>query len=428
MATATILNAKEPISRMGMLVTLTTFIVLVCDGLDLQLLALALPVLMDHFHLNKVLAGLTSTGTLVGMLFGGILAGWLSDRWGRVRVVAYSVVVFAIGNSLLAFTQNFWQFAIVRFCSGFGMAGAYSVSLMLACEYIPTSRRNFVLGVLQSGWSIGYIVAALLTVYILPKWGWRPLFFISFVPAVLAFILTRFCEEPPSWRAAQQTQSAVGRSSEWANIFSDKRARTYFFLWLITSFFLQAGFYGAGTWMPTYIVKELGVNLKSMGWFIAMSYTMMVVGKVIAGWLGDRFGRKIVYVLFGLGTAAAIPLIMHYATASSIAYYLLVFGFLYGTPFAIVNTYMNESFATSVRGTAVATAYNAGRIGSIIAPVAIGMVATSFSLSYALAFLGAMYALSAVLPGLFIPEKMYDPKAVDKAPVANASCSEVESP
>ena len=110
------------------------------------------------------------------------------------------------------------------------------------------------------------------------------------------------------------------------------------------------------SWLPSYLVKDLGVNLQSMGWYIAGTYTMMVVGKVITGYLADVMGRRVMWVASGVLTALYLPLLSIAATPANVAYLLLLFGFLYGAPYAINSTYMSESFPTHLRGTAVGAA------------------------------------------------------------------------
>jgi AAHS family cis,cis-muconate transporter-like MFS transporter len=159
-------------------------------------------------------------------------------------------------------------------------------------------------------------------------------------------------------------------------------------------------------------VKDLGVNLQSMGWYIAGTYTMMVVGKVITGYLADVMGRRVMWVASGVLTALYLPLLSIAATPANVAYLLLLFGFLYGAPYAINSTYMSESFPTHLRGTAVGAAYNIGRVGSTLSPLLIGVAAETYSIGAGIGLLGIAYAVCALVPGLYINEKMFDTSAL----------------
>jgi AAHS family cis,cis-muconate transporter-like MFS transporter len=406
-------NASESLDRTGFLVIVGVFVALVVDGMDLQILALALPTIASDLHLSSVSAGALSTYTLLGMGIGGVLAGWLADRIGRVRVVWWAVLIFSALTGAIAWCHTYWQVAVMRLLSGFGIGALYSIGTLLAAEYVPTRVRTTVLGTLQAGWSVGYVIAALLAAYVLPRFGWRPLFACAIVPGVAALALLWTAPDPPSWTAVGgRARRVTAAGNSFVVLWSDASVRRIFFLWTVASIALQFGYYGANSWLPSYLVKDLGVNVQSMGWYVAGTYTMMVIGKIVTGYLADRIGRRVMWIVSGLLTAAYLPVLVYAATPANVALLLLVFGFLYGAPYAINSTYLSESFPAAIRATAVATSYNLGRIGSTLSPVLIGMAATQYSIGFGIALLGISYAVCALVPGLFIQERMFDPQAV----------------
>lgn len=403
---------NDSMDKTGKRVAAAIFVALVVDGMNLQMLALTLTDISRDMKVSAILAGALGTYTLIGMGIGGVIAGWLSDRFGRVRITWWSILTFTVCTTLIGFCQEYWQVAVMRFVSGFGIAALYSVGTLLAAEYVPTRIRTTVLGMLQAGWSVGYVIAALLSAYLVPVLGWRSLFFCAGLPGILSMMMLYGMSDPPSWFAARQTVKKAGRErNEFAMIWADPSIRRTFFFWSLTSIFLQFAYYGANTWLPSYLVKDLGVNLKNMGWYVAATYTMMVLGKVATGYLADLFGRRLMWVVSGVLSAVYVPIMIYIASPANVALLLLVFGFLYGAPYAINATYMTESFPASVRGTAVAASYNVGRIGSAISPLMIGFAANSYTIGAGIALLGIAYALCGLIPGLFIREKMYDPKS-----------------
>jgi AAHS family cis,cis-muconate transporter-like MFS transporter len=389
------------------------FVALVVDGMDLQMLALALPNLSKDLQVSPVMAGALGTFTLLGMGIGGILAGWLSDRLGRVRVTWWAVFIFTVCTALIALCQTYWQVAVMRFISGFGIAAVYSIGTLLAAEYVPTAIRTTILVALQAGWSIGYVIAALAAGYLIPLYGWRPLFLAAILPGIVALLLLWRMPDPPSWLAARTMAARGPRRSEFGVLWTDARLRRTFLLWTATSIALQFGYYGANTWLPSYLVADLGVNVRSMGWYVALTYTMMVLGKVLTGYLADIVGRRVMWVAAGLLTAIYLPVLIFAATPGNVAWLLIGFGLLYGAPYAINSTYMSESFPATVRGTAMGTSYNLGRIGSTVSPLLIGVAATRYSIGAGIALLGLSYAVCAIIPGTWIAEKMFDPKAIE---------------
>lgn len=404
---------SDPLDRTGTIVVVGVFVALVVDGMDLQMLALALPGISRELHLSSVSAGALSTYTLFGMGIGGVLAGWLADRIGRVRVVWWAVLTFSALTGGIAFCHSYWQIAVMRFLSGFGIGALYSIGTLLAAEYVPTRVRATVLGTLQAGWSVGYVAAALLSAYMLPRVGWRPLFACAIVPGIVTLALLWNAPDPPSWAASRPdaTPGSAG-ASPLRTLWVDRSLRRTFLLWTVAATALQFGYYGANSWLPSYLVKDLRVNVQSMGWYVAGTYTMMVIGKIVTGYLADIVGRRAMWVVSGVLTAIYLPILVYAATPGNVLYLLLLFGFLYGAPYAINSTYLSESFPAAVRATAVATSYNLGRIGSTLSPLLIGIAAANHSIGLGIALLGISYAVCALVPGMFIREKMFDPQAV----------------
>lgn len=403
------MTSSDSLGRTGTLVAVAVFVALMVDGMDLQMLALALPSITKEMQLSGVAAGALGTCTLIGMGVGGTLSGWLADRIGRVRVVWWAVLIFSAFTGLIALCQTYWQIAAMRFVSGFGLGSVFSIGTLLAAEYTPTRMRTTVLGMLQAGWSAGYVIAALLSAQLLPASGWRPLFACAVVPGIATLALLWRIPDPPSWVASAGREKAP---STFAALWSDPAVRRPFLLWSVASIGLQFGYYGANTWLPSYLVQDLGVDMQNTGWYVAAAYTMGVIGKVVTGYLADLVGRRAIWIVSGLLTALYLPVLVYAATRDNVAYLLLVFGFLYGAPYAVNATYLSESFPSGVRGTAVAASYNVGRLGSTLSPLLIGWAAKDYSIGLGIGLLGIAYAICALVPGLFIREKMFDPRAV----------------
>lgn len=402
------------------------FISLVIDGVDIMLLSFSLTSLKAEFGLTSFQAGMLGSSSLAGMALGGITGGWACDKFGRVKTIAWSVVFFSIITCILGFTQSYEQFMILRFIGAFGLGSLYMACNTLMAEYVPTKYRTTVLGTLQTGQTVGYIVATLLAGAIIPDHGWRMLFYVTIVPAAFALIFMRFVPEPASWQEAKieqfkrkelkieptpETVTAKAPSeSVYKRIFGHTQHRKMFLLWMSTAAFLQFGYYGVNNWMPTYLETELNMNFKALTGYMVGAYTAMILGKIIAGYAADKLGRRATFVFGTVATAAFLPVIIFYNTPGNIAYLLITFGFLYGIPYGVNATYMAETFSTDVRGTAIGGAYNMGRLGAAIAPATIGIIAAGGSFTMAFIVMGAAYFIAGVIPGLFIRERQYDPQ------------------
>ncbi|MGF6696394.1 AAHS family cis,cis-muconate transporter-like MFS transporter [Paraburkholderia sp. MM5496-R1] len=391
------------------LVFVLAYLALIADGADVMMYGLTLSRIKDDFGLTNVEAGALGSLTLLGMAIGGIVGGWASDRLGRVRVIAWALALFSLGAGMLGFTHSFVEFAAVRFISSLGIGCMVLVTTLVA-EYVPTERRSLVLGMLQTGISAGYIVVIALSNWILPQYGWRTLYYVSAVPVLLAFVIKFAVPEPAAWlasRAADRASKTRLVDNRYAQIFRDRQARTMFILWTFASTFVLSGFYGLNNWLPTYLEKELHIKFSSLTGYMIGTYVVAFIGKIFAGWLGDRWSRRGVYVLGCIGAAVFLPVIIFWHTHDNISTLMLVFGFLYGVPLGTIGTFMSESFATSVRGTAVGGSYNLGRFCSGAAPIVIGFIATQFSIGLGFLVVGAVFFLSGVT-ALFVPDRLYD--------------------
>ncbi|WP_247650475.1 MULTISPECIES: MFS transporter [unclassified Brucella] len=408
---------KPEQSRIWILVFIFSFLGLMIDGADLMLLSYSLTSIKAEFGLTSIEAGSLGSITLAGMAIGGIYGGWACDRFGRVKTVSWTIVLFSIGTAVLGLTHSYFQFAVARFVSSLGLGALYVACNTLMAEYVPTKYRTTALGTLQAGWSVGYIVATVLAGAILPVYGWRYLFFVAIVPVIIALLMHKGVPEPESWVRAKAERESGGskfttakRESAFKAIFGNPRVRTLFIFWALTAGFLQFGYYGVNNWLPSYLETEMGMNFKSMTAYMIGSYTAMILGKVLAGVAADWLGRRAVFALGALGTAAFLPIIVLYHSPDTILWMLVVFGFLYGVPYGVNATYMAESFEAKYRGTAVGGAYNIGRAGAALAPVAIGFFASQISIGFGFLVMGGAYFICGVIPALFIREKQFDPE------------------
>ncbi|MEQ1298093.1 MFS transporter [Acinetobacter soli] len=389
------------------------FLALLVDGADLMLLSYSLNSIKAEFQLSSVQAGMLGSFTLAGMAIGGIFGGWACDQFGRVRIVVISILLFSVLTCGLGLTQNFIQFSILRFFASLGLGSLYIACNTLMAEYVPTRYRTTVLGTLQAGWTVGYIVATLLAGWIIPDHGWRMLFYVAILPVLLAVLMHFLVPEPQAWYHSRNDlngQNTNTQESALKRIFAEPRNRKMFILWALTAGFLQFGYYGVNNWMPSYLESELGMKFKEMTAYMVGTYSAMILGKILAGFMADKLGRRFTYAFGAIGTAIFLPLIVFYNSPDNILFLLIAFGFLYGIPYGVNATYMTESFPTHIRGSATGGAYNVGRLGAAIAPATIGFLASGGSIGLGFLVMGAAYLICGVIPALLIKEKQYDPQ------------------
>ena len=392
------------------------FLVLLCDGADIGILAFTLSSLKQEFGLTNVQAGALGSWSLFGMAIGGGFGGWACDRFGRVRVIVLATGMFSILSGFSGLVQSYEQFVALRFIACLGLGSLYIATNTLMSEMVPTKHRTTVLAALMTGFTLGSLVITSVSAWIIPSYGWRTLYLLTFLPLLLAISMYFLVPEPQSWKEARarklsgKKDTTKKAENPYKAIFENPKHRIMFILWSMSSGLLLFGYFGVSNWLPSYLETELGIKFKEMALYMAGTYLTMMFAKVVAGFMADKIGRKIVFAFGTMGTALFIPILVYTHTPENIGWLMITFGFLYGIPYAINATYLTESFPTAIRGTAIGGAFNIGRLGSVIAPVAIGYMAMHNSIGAGLLLMAGAYFLCGLIPTLFIKEKQYDPQ------------------
>lgn len=375
------------------------------DAMDVTLYIMAISAIASEFHLTKAQSGLVASSTLVASSFGGIVAGYLADRFGRVRVLMLSILCYSVFTGLTATAQSLGMLIFWRVLVGLGMGGEWSAGAVLVAESWPARHRGKAIGLMQSGWAIGYILAAGLAAIILPQWGWRALFVVGVFPALLVAWMRRGLTEPPAWKERSKRASLI-------DVVSTVARPPYLFRAVVataTATALLFSYWGLFSWVPTYLASPssaggagLGI-VKSTAWIVPMQIGAFF-GYTSFGFLADRFGRKRTFITFVLGAAIIVPI--YGASARNEATLMLLgplVGFFGHGYFSVFGSMLAELFPTSIRGTVQGLCYNLGRGFSAMAPWAIGSLADQHGLGWALGITSIFYITGALL-SLLLPE------------------------
>ena len=367
--------------------------------MDVMLYAFALGSIQQEFGLTSAQAGALASVTLLSSAFGGIGVGILADRYGRARLLRWAVVSYSVFTALTATATSVWQLVLWRTLLGFGMGGEWSAGSVLVAETWPARHRGKAIGVMQSGWAVGYILAATLAAAVIPRFGWRPLFLFGLLPAVLAFWIRRNVPEPAKW---QPTAAGTRWSHALRAMFTPPLLGRTVTATVIATFLLFA-YWGLFTWVPRFLappVESGGAGMgivRSSGWIVPMQLGALA-GYLSFGFLADRFGRRPVFLIFVLCSAVIVPL---YGGAARDATLLLLLGPLVGFfghgYFSVFGAMLAELYPTAIRGTAQGTCYNAGRAVSALAPYSIGAIADARGLGPALGFTALFYVAAGAL-------------------------------
>jgi len=374
------------------------------DGMDFQFYSFVIPTLKATWHLTNAQAGTLQTTTLLASAVGGWLAGLIADRIGRVRTLQITILWFALFTGLCGLAQSYGQLLAFRSLMGLGFGGEWAAGAVLMGEVISARHRGKAVGGVQSGWALGWGVAAVLyTVmfsYLPEQTAWRVLFLAGVLPAFLVLYIRRHVDEPAVFRAAQRS----GTRGRFWEIFAPDIAPTTALAALLATG-AQGGYYAITTFLPTYLKTVRGLSVVGTGAYVGVVIAGSFTGYLVSAWLSDELGRKKNFYLFSLCSMITV-LTYTMAPISDRAMLFLCFplGFFASGIFSGMGAFFTELFPTRIRGSGQGFSYNFGRGVGALFPTVIGFLSASMPLGRAIGiFAAAAYALLFVA-AVLLPE------------------------
>ena len=368
---------------------LAAFLGYMLDSMDVMLYALVLGQVQRELHMSPALSGAMMSATLIAAAAGGVYFGWFADRFGRVRALVLSVLVYSTGTALCGFSQTATQLMLCRILLGLGMGGEWAAGATLVAETWPAHHRGKALALVQSAWAVGYAVGAAVVALVMPRFGWRAVFFAGILPAFISLWVRRGLQEPKSWE--HEHQPRVHLSSLFRGAFgystlvcASMNAAALFAWW------------GLFTWLPHFLAtRGLGV-VQTSAWTIVMQ-TGTFLGYLCFGYIADRFNRKYTYIGYLLVAALLVPVFAFVRNPTALLLIGPLVGFFGTGYFSGFSVIASELFPTALRATAMGFVYNIGRVVSAAAPYLIGKVSENSGLSWGLCLTSAAFVTAAAI-------------------------------
>ncbi|MGC6359388.1 MFS transporter [Bisgaard Taxon 45] len=376
------------------------------DGFDLLILGFMLSAISADLTLTPAQSGSLVTWTLIGAVAGGIIFGALSDKYGRIRVLTWTIVLFAVFTGLCAFAQGYWDLLIYRTIAGIGLGGEFGIGMALAAEAWPARHRAKASSYVALGWQVGVLGAALLTPLLLPHIGWRGMFLVGIFPAFVAWYLRARLHEPEIFVKKQTAleRQKTARLEPFRLLIKDKATAKISAGIVVLTSVQNFGYYGIMIWMPNFLSKQLGFSLTKSGLWTAVTICGMMFGIWLFGQLADRIGRKPSFLLFQFGAVISIFTYSQMSDPTAMLFAGAILGMFVNGMMGGYGALMSEAYPTQARATAQNVLFNLGRAVGGFGPIVVGALVSTYSFQLAIAFLASIYIIDMIATIFLIPE------------------------
>lgn len=347
------------------------------DAMDVGMLSFVMVALQKDWGLSTQEMGWIGSINSIGMTVGALIFGILSDKIGRKSVFIITLLLFSIGSGLTALTTTLAMFLVLRFLIGMGLGGELPVASTLVSESVEAHERGKIVVLLESFWAGGWLIAALISYFVIPKYGWEVAMVLSAIPALYALYLRWNLPDSPRFQKVEKRPSVIENIK---SVWSGEYRKATIMLWILW-FCVVFSYYGMFLWLPSVMVLKGFSLIKSFQYVLIMTLAQLP-GYFTAAWFIERLGRKFVLVTYLIGTACSAYL---FGVADSLTV-LIVAGMLLSFfnlgAWGALYAYTPEQYPTVIRGTGAGMAAAFGRIGGILGPLLVGyLVASEASLS-----------------------------------------------
>jgi len=347
------------------------------DAMDVGMLSFVMVALQKDWGLSTQEMGWIGSINSIGMAVGALVFGILSDKIGRKSVFIITLLLFSIGSGLTALTTTLAMFLVLRFLIGMGLGGELPVASTLVSESVEAHERGKIVVLLESFWAGGWLIAALISYFVIPKYGWEVAMILSAIPALYALYLRWNLPDSPRFQKVEKRPTVIENIK---SVWSGEYRKATIMLWILW-FSVVFSYYGMFLWLPSVMVLKGFSLIKSFQYVLIMTLAQLP-GYFTAAWFIERLGRKFVLVTYLIGTACSAYL---FGVAESLTV-LIVAGMLLSFfnlgAWGALYAYTPEQYPTVIRGTGAGMAAAFGRIGGILGPLLVGyLVASQASLS-----------------------------------------------
>ncbi|HCS30747.1 MAG TPA: MFS transporter [Enterococcus sp.] len=360
------------------------------ENMDIMFLAFSLSSIITTFGISSTLAGFISTITNLGMLVGGIFFGLMADRFGRVKVFSYTVLLFSIASVLMYFASNIYLVYLFRFIAGIGAGGEYGACMALLSESISKKHLGIATSIAGVGAQVGAALAAILASFIIPTLGWEMLYVIGVLPIFMVLYIRRDLKEPEAFHDNQKEQ----KSSRLADLFATKELALQTSGLSIMVTVQIAGYFGLMNWLPSIMQQRLNLSVSGSSLWMVCTILGMSLGMLTFGTIMDKIGPQIAFAIFLLFSSVSVYLLILATNKFTLVAAAMIVGYFINGMYGGYGAIISSLYPTAIRATANNFIMNLGRAIGGFSSILIGFLIDHYSLTAVMLFLTIIYLIS----------------------------------
>lgn len=381
-----------------------TFVAYFYDSLDLAILAICMPVIIKTMNITMPEAGLLASATMIGAALGSIFFGWIADNKGRRFSAVLGLICFGLFTAIVYYVETWGTFMMTRFVAGLGIGGIWGPCAALVAEHWSARYRARAESFMLSTFALGSLFAALMGTFMLSKYDWRWIFVVGGTAVIAAVFFHIYVPESKRFVAANNAGQQAKEKVRLSDLFSSENRRLTI-LATLASACQMGGYWGVNSWIPTFLVKERGLSLSYMGMWNIMIFSGAFIGYHVYAYIADKLGRKKALMIAFTADAVIVPMYVLIPSAEVLFWLGPVMGLSFGGVFGLFGSFFTELFPERIRALSGGFCFNMGRLGAVIAPYTVGVLATKLGLSMGIVLAAAIFALGVVVM-TFLPETL----------------------
>jgi MFS family permease len=357
-------------------VLIMTFIAYLYDSLDLQILAICMPVIIVSLKISLADAGLLASSTMIGTALGGILFGWLAENYGRKNAAVIALIEFGLFTLAVYWVSSWGQFMVLRFLQGIGVGGLWGPIVALIAVHWNVEYRARAAGIVLSTFALGGVLAALMGRFLLTRVDWRWIFVLTGTAAIAGLLFWIFVPADDKKKIAKQENIGI------SELFKPGIAKLTIGS-TIAAACQMGGFWGVSAWIPTYLVRVRHLSIQYMSVFSIVIFSGAFIGYIFYAYIADIFGRRNALMVAFLADAIIVPLYVIIPNPVLLFWIGPVMGLSFGGVFGLFGAYFAELFPEKIRAMGGGFAFNVGRgFGAVVTPFTIGLMAKTYGLGF----------------------------------------------